>query len=100
MKNEDNLQRAIQTERLLGISVLSSEYWDFIKSLNIESFKDNLEKMINSAETIKDLYKIGAVLDYAIDNEMKINICDYQCKASRKMTEIYNKIEESEKYVA
>lgn len=97
---EDNFERAIQTDMILGRSVLSLEESSFIESLNVNSFEAYLEKMIKEASTKKDLYRIGALLDYAIDNKLKINTCDYQFKAAKKMTEIENKIEESEKEVA
>jgi hypothetical protein len=63
-----------------------------MENKDINTFKENLERMIATAQTHEDLDAIGEKINYAIDNKLDVDIMDYQIKASKKMREIYNKI--------
>jgi len=57
-----------------------------------DMWKIEVEGMIKNAETREDLNAIGVKFNMAIDNKYNLDtIWDYQMKAAKKMTEIYNK---------
>jgi hypothetical protein len=57
-----------------------------------DSFKKTIEFLIANAQTKEDLNVIGAKFNEVIDNKLNIDIWDYQLQAAKKMTEIYNKL--------
>jgi hypothetical protein len=65
-----------------------------VMPFDINHFKSNLESMIKNAQTIEDLNSIGLKLNYAIDNKLNVDVYDYQLKAAKKMTEIYNNLKD------
>jgi len=55
-------------------------------------WKYEVENMLNNAQTIEDLNNLGAKMNYAKDNNLDVGLIDYQFKAAKKMTEVYNKL--------
>ena len=58
-------------------------------------WKSNFEEALRNAKNEDDLDDLGRYLNYAIDNNLNIFPTEYQLRAARKMTEIYNKAGES-----
>jgi hypothetical protein len=53
-----------------------------------------MDYLMENAKTHEDLHAIGAKINYAKENNLKVNIWDYQFAAPKIMRKIYNVIGE------